>query len=421
MTPSSRIPGWRRAALLLALMGMACSSGGGDGPKGQGGAGAGTGGAAGAGSGGRSGTEGGSGSGGQAGSAGAPAATGGAGGAAPGSGGASPAPDAPIGDEAGAGGTGGGPGGGGGALDIYFIDAEGGAATILHAPSGEVMVIDSGFPGGRDAGRVVAVLKNQIKTTKIDYLLLTHWHDDHTGGVDTIARQVPVTEFLDHGDGGGLPGNYRAAFAGKKRRIIKPGDVIQLGTVKLTFVSSDRQLLKQPLPGASSEPNPHCVGASNKSFNDENGASVGFVASHGKFDFVDLGDLLWLQENDLACPLNVLGKVELYQVTHHGQAESGAPQLVHAMAPVVAVMNNGASKGGAGATFGILGRSPGLKDLWQLHTARGGGDSQATEERIANPGGGGDQGHWLRATASADGTFTLFNSRNQHTKPYQGH
>jgi competence protein ComEC len=232
---------------------------------------------------------------------------------------------------------------------------------------------------------------------------------------------VPVTEFLDHGDGGGLPGNYRTAFAGKKRRIMKPGDIIQLGTVKLTFVSSARQLLKEPLPGASREPNPHCAGASNKSFNDENGASVGFVASHGKFDFVDLGDLLWLQENDLACPINVLGKVELYQVSHHGQAESGSPQLVHAMEPVVAVMNNGAAKGGAAPTFGILGKSPGLQDLWQLHTARGGGSTQAAEDRIANPGGGGDQGHWLRATANADGTFTLFNSRNQHTKPYQAH
>jgi hypothetical protein len=202
---------------------------------------------------------------------------------------------------------------------------------------------------------------------------------------------------------------------------MKPGETIQFGPVKLTFVSSGRQLLKQPLPGASTDPNPHCAGASNKSFNDENGASVGFVASYGKFDFVGLGDLLWLQENDLACPVNVLGKAELYQVTHHGQAESGAPQLVHAMEPVVAVMNNGGGKGGAAGSFTVLGKSPGLKDIWQLHTARGGGANQAAEDRIANPGGGGDQGHWIRATASADGTFTLFNSRNQHTKPYQPH
>jgi len=142
------------------------------------------------------------------------------------------------------------------------------------------------------------------------------------------------------------------------------------------------------------------------------------VASWGSFEFVNLGDLLWPLEHDLACPVNKLGQVELYQTTHHGQAQSGAPQLIHAMAPLVAVMNNGASKGGAAVSMRNLARSPGFQDLWQVHRSNSAGADNTADERIANSEGA-DQGRWLKATITSDGKFTLLNPRNMHTKTYQ--
>jgi beta-lactamase superfamily II metal-dependent hydrolase len=160
------------------------------------------------------------------------------------------------------------------------------------------------------------------------------------------------------------------------------------------------------------------AGADRGSGNDENAASVGQVASWGNFQMVNLGDLLSPLEHDLACPVNKLGQVELYQTTHHGQAQSGAPQLIHAMAPLVAVMNNGASKGGAATSMRNLARSPGFQDLWQVHRSNSAGADNTADERIANSAGA-DQGRWLKASVRADGSFTLLNPRNMHTKTYQ--
>ena len=278
------------------------------------------------------------------------------------------------------------PAGGEGELLIYWVDTEGGAATVMRAPTGEIMIVDTGFPGTRDAARVVSVLQNELKATKVDYLLTTHYDADHTGGVGYIASRFPVGEFLDHGDGG-MPASYRSAVGNGKRRAIQPGETLMLGPVKIQFVSSARRLIAQPLPGVASAPNPHCAGADQGSGNDENAASVGLVASWGNFQIVNLGDLLWPLEHDLACPVNKLGQVELYQTTHHGQTQSGAPQLIHAMAPLVAVMNNGAGKGGAATSMRNLARSPGFQDLWQVHRSNSAGADNTADERIANSAG----------------------------------
>jgi competence protein ComEC len=414
---------------LAALIGGACQSSepgpgtGGIGGTAAGAAGSGRGGAGGsAGTGGAGAVAGSSGagaSGGTAGSGGVAGSTGGIGG----TGGTTSPADAPVQLDAG-GGTetsapvdSGGPPPAGGELLIYWVDTEGGAATVMRAPTGEIMIVDTGFPGTRDAARVMSVLQNELKATKVDYLLTTHYDPDHTGGVGYIASRLPVGEFQDHGDSG-LPGGYRAAIGNKPRKVIRPGDVMMLGPVKISYVSSNRQLIPQPLPGAATTPNPHCAGADQGSGNDENAASVGFVASWGSFEFVNLGDLLWPLEHDLACPVNKLGQVELYQTTHHGQAQSGAPQLIHAMAPLVAVMNNGASKGGAAVSMRNLARSPGFQDLWQVHRSNSAGADNTADERIANSEGA-DQGRWLKATITSDGKFTLLNPRNMHTKTYQ--
>ena len=109
------------------------------------------------------------------------------------------------------------------------------------------------------------------------------------------------------------------------------------------------------------------------------------LLTFGSFRMLDLGDLTWNKEHDLVCPNNLVGTVDLYLTTHHGLDQSGARVLVHAVAPRVAIMNNGAKKGGMASAWRIIRDSPGLEDLWQLHYAvDAGAEANAAEPFIAN-------------------------------------
>jgi hypothetical protein len=148
----------------------------------------------------------------------------------------------------------------------------------------------------------------------------------------------------------------------------------------------------------------------------ENAQSVGTVISLGKFRMADFGDLTWNHEHGLACPRNLVGSVDLYLTTHHGQNISGLPMLVYALHPRAAVMNNGAKKGGAPETFQILHKAPGLNDLWQLHYAVDAKELNSAADLIANLDE--STAYYLKVTARADGSFTITNSRNGYHKDY---
>jgi competence protein ComEC len=141
--------------------------------------------------------------------------------------------------------------------------------------------------------------------------------------------------------------------------------------------------------------------------------------TYGQFHLVDLGDLYWNQEHDLACPVNKLGKADVYMTTHHGKKASSSPQMVWALAPRVAVMNNGPETGGSEQAWQTIDTSPGLLDLWQLHFA---GKNDAThnvaEQFIGNMSGENCDGKWIKITAHEDGSFTVVNSRNHFEKTY---
>ena len=142
--------------------------------------------------------------------------------------------------------------------------------------------------------------------------------------------------------------------------------------------------------------------------------------AYGKFHAVDLGDLYWNQEHDLACPANKLGTVDLYLTTHHGKKTSSSPQMVWALAPKVAVMNNGPDTGGSVEAWQTIHDSPGLLDLWQLHLAtKNDAAHNVAEQFIANTASGDKcEGKWIKVTARQDGSFTVRNSRNGVEKTY---
>lgn len=306
-----------------------------------------------------------------------------------------------------------------GELSIYFVDVEGGQSTVVRFPNGSVMLVDAGIAGERDAGRIADVLRERARADRIDYLLTTHYDADHVGGVPALAALFPVGTFLDHGDSAAPP-DYLALVRAAERRVIVPGDRLDVGAVRLDFVSSAGKLLTAALPGAG-QANRFCDAAEVRPGMDENGNSVGFVLHYGRFDFVDLADLLWHLEHQLACPENLLGEVDLYLTTHHGLERSGAPQLVRALNPLAAVMNNGARKGGGGRTWNTLSAAPGAREVWQLHlNLRVAPDENATQEQIANLEAGPlDAAHFLVAHVASDGRFEIQNSRNGFARAYQ--
>lgn len=314
-------------------------------------------------------------------------------------------------------------------LQVYFVDVEGGQATLFVTPEHQSLLIDTGWPGydGRDADRIVAAAK-AAGISKIDYVLITHFHRDHVGGVPQLTKRIPVGTFIDHGVNRETTGAetiegwdaYQKILAtGKFKHIAaKPGDTLPLRGVKATVVSGDGELLSQPLPGAGQE-NPSCKGAEQfPEDKTENARSLGTLLTVGKLKLLDLGDLTNDQEAKLMCPTNKLGKIDIFVVSHHGWKQSDSPALVHGIAPRVAIMDNGAKKGGSPSVWDTISKSPNLENLWQLHYSEEGGTAHnVAEEFIANPSGP-DAGNYLQLTARPDGSFSILNSRTGKAKDY---
>ena len=335
-------------------------------------------------------------------------------------------------------------------LDVFFVDVEGGQATLVVSPSGESMLVDAGNPGDRDADRIAAVAK-QAGLHQIDYMVTTHYDGDHHGGVKDVSTRIPIRHFVDHGPRVQDPAQpitpqsqsyvertdkaYADAVATGAHTIVKPGDRVPLAGIDVTVLAADRSAIARPLPGAGA-PNPLC-GAYQPHDVDhsENSFSLGILLRYSDFRMLDLGDLTWNKESDLVCPNNLIGTVDVYLTTHHGLSLSGPPALVHAVRPRVAIMNNAARKGAAAETMGTLRSSPGLEDLWQLHYSApraanaayyeksdpGGKDLNTPEQFIANL----DEppthtpAHFIKLSARADGRFVVTNSRNAFSKEYK--
>jgi beta-lactamase superfamily II metal-dependent hydrolase len=323
-------------------------------------------------------------------------------------------------------------------MTIYCIDVEGGQATLFVTPDGESLLIDTGWDGfnGRDADRIVAAAKD-ARLKKIDYVLITHYHSDHVGGVRQLAAKFPIGTFIDHGelretDDENVKAGWNAyqrllavqilgsgGWEKQKRIITKPGDVLPIRGAKFTIVTSDGKLLEKPLPGAG-EPNPFCQdGKLPPEDHSENQFSQGLVMEFGKFRLLDLGDIPFVEEVALTCPVNKIGKIDLFIATHHGLFFSNSPALVHGVAPRVALMENGAKKGGSPAAWDTIHSSPGLEALYQLHWSEEGGASHnSPAEFLANLDGP-DAGNYLKIAAYPGGDFYVWNSRTGKKDSYQ--
>ncbi len=352
-------------------------------------------------------------------------------------------------------------------LEIYVIDAEGGKSALYVAPSGQSVLVDSGSPGGRDTDRLMLALAD-AHVTQIDYVISTHYHVDHVGGLQELARRVPIAHYLDHGPTvetreqvAGFQQLYADLYAKAGHTVVKAGDVVPVAGLDWRIVTAAGQGLKTPLPGQRAVPNAACasftptIQASTWSTPDDD-QSVGSVVTLGKFRAIDLGDLLWDHAMDLTCPNNLIGAIDLYMVSGHGAEVCSAAPFVQAIRPRVAIMQNGTRKGGDVVSFQTLRASPGFQDLWQLHWGyKAGVEQNSPGALIANveepatvagviapapptapsdsppgsgaPGRGRGRGnaapphtpaYWIKVSAWPDGRFTVTNSRNGFSRTY---
>lgn len=302
-------------------------------------------------------------------------------------------------------------------LEFFFIDTEGGQATLVASPSGQAMLIDTGYAGygGRDANRIAEAAK-LAHVKRIHVLFLTHYHADHAGGVKNLLEVLPVESFYDHGekakDDKADSDAYTKARGNAPHTVYKPGDKIPIKDLDITVVVAAQKHIE-----TKGDPNQFCAGLKPQEGEaGENPQSGGLVVQFGKFRFADLGDIIYNEELALLCPENRVGKLDLLLTPHHGTHVS--PKADYAMAPRVVIENDGAIKGGKREAYQMWRAMPGLEDLWELHFAMAGGrEGNSPDTFIANI----DQqceGKYLKVTAHEDGSFTVYNSRNKYTKTY---
>src|SRR5882757_6936329 len=322
-------------------------------------------------------------------------------------------------------------------LDIYFIDVEGGQSTLLVTPQ-ESLLIDTGWAGNgtagakpgnptqsRDAQRIVAAARD-AGITQIDYVLITHFHPDHDGGVVELSQLIPIRHFIDHGT---LPAEAQKdasyqdsflAYLAVRNKVPhiepRPGDRLPLMGIDAIVVSSAAFTITKPVAGAG-DVNAACTRSAPPPGDPyENPRSTGILVRYGKFRFLDVGDLTGQPLFDLACPKSLIGPVDVYLVAHHGGPDVAAPALFAAFKPRVAIMNNGLKKGGAKTTYEMMHRVPGLEDVWQLHRSEAAGEKNFTSDHIANLDE--SSAHWIKLSVSEDGAFRVTNPRTGDCKNY---
>ncbi len=313
-------------------------------------------------------------------------------------------------------------------LDIYFLDVEGGQSTLIVTPERQSLLIDTGYPdrNGRDPDRIMAAVRD-AHIDRIDYLLITHLHEDHDGGAAELARRVPIGTFVDNGSPVETSADVVAAFAAyeqarrKGRHLVpRPGDRLPFRGVDVDVVSADGQTLTHPLTGAG-QPNPACATYMPRIADDtaENPRSIGVRLRYGKFRFLDLGDLVWNKQGQLVCPNNLLGEADVYLATHHANGDASVPAVLAALRPRVAIANNGIVKGGTAAALSMLRTMVGEESVWQLHWSANNGVVNAPDAFVANlEADEKDLGAWLKLQATEDGSFSVTNGRTGWTRMY---
>ncbi len=314
-----------------------------------------------------------------------------------------------------------------GRLDVYWVDVEGGAATLIVTPQNETVLIDTGNPGIRDPDRIAQVLTRVAKVRSIDHLIVTHYHRDHYGGAATLATLLPIGTVYDNGRFEGMPddpGKAYFTFKSKGRKVIRPGDVLPLkqSSTKLQLECLVAQKKFIPaIPGSAANEQVCAEAKSKNRDGSDNANSVVVKLSFGKFRFFDAGDLTWNQETRLVCPVNLVGQVDVYQVTHHGLDSSNNPLVLRSLQPRVAIMNNGVTKGCAPEVYANLKGTKSIQAIYQMHKnlRPDGASNNSPDAYIANLEKD-CKAHYIKLSVAPNGaSYQVSIPAHGHQKTYQ--
>jgi competence protein ComEC len=323
-------------------------------------------------------------------------------------------------------------------LDIYWVDVEGGGGTLIVTPAGEGVLVDSGLPGERDAGRIHRAA-TEAGLDHIDHLITSHFDSDHYGGAADLAKLMPIRDVWDNGIPDKDPGGrndarflervtpYREMTVGQ-RHLLAPGDVIPLkqsdnpSTARLTLrcLAAKQRFIKDAVDG-NTKTNALCGPAPEKSRAlDDNANSAVLLLSFGPFRFFDAADLLWDFEKQLVCPINLVGQVDVFQATHHGLDASNHPFLIQSLAPTVSVMVNGPIKGCGPETFATLKSAPSIQAMYQLHkNLRNDSENNTADAYIANLERN-CQGNFVKLSVAPDGkSYVVSIPAKNHQKTFR--
>lgn len=317
-----------------------------------------------------------------------------------------------------------------GRFDLYWIDVEGGAATLMVTPKGESVLIDTGYPGPRDTGRIVEVATRVAGLKQLDHVIITHYHIDHFGGAVLLSQLLPIKALYDNGTFEGQvdfpSGEYLELKCGK-RVVVNPGDKIPLQSLKedgpqlsVTCLGTRQKFIE--LPTGTAENTDICSSATEQPRDgSDNANSVVTLLQFGDFRFFDAGDLTWNTEYKAVCPVNLVGQVDVYQTTHHGLDNSNNPLILRSLQPTVAIMNNGPVKGGMAPVFKTLEETKSIEALYQVHKSEheASASHNVADEYIAN-GKTECEGNYIHLSVDPQGeTYTVSIPANKHSRTFK--
>jgi glyoxylase-like metal-dependent hydrolase (beta-lactamase superfamily II) len=357
------------------------------------------------------------------------------------------------------------------ALQMIPMDVEGGGGTLFVTPHGKSVLIDTGNPdrGAHPNSQVIADTAKAFGIKKIDYVIITHYHVDHIGGLEGLLKRIPIGTFIDHGVNREVPGtqspggligpdwrtlgpdgkpragrggtvpppptvipppgstaagynHYLELIKGHPHRVVKPGERLNVDGMDILFVDVDDVPIGRVLPGGGDRP-AACATMQPMGPNggEENAHSTSSLITYGKTRIAAFGDLTWNAEQKLFCPVDKVGKVDIVLASHHGLQFSNSPAMVESLQPKIVLVGNAIRKGDDPERMRSYMANPRFASMWHLHITQGHDELDGDKNQIANINSNpaDDKSYNLRLRIRKDGDITVINERNGYNKSYK--